>query len=84
MVVTQSINSCRVQEYALLPVLCKYVFSINLSATKKKHQIRQYIVLIQVVYAIFLDQLQTSLVFSNIHTMLASYYSTICHANPQV
>jgi hypothetical protein len=77
MVVTQPIYPCRVQEYALLPVLCKYVFLINLSVTKKMYQIRQYIVLIQVIYAIFLDQVRTCLVFSNVHTMLASNYSTI-------
>jgi hypothetical protein len=35
MVVTQLTNSCRVQEYTILPILCEYVFSINLSVNKK-------------------------------------------------
>jgi len=36
MVVTQPTNSRTVQEYAILPILCKWVFSINLSVKKKK------------------------------------------------
>jgi hypothetical protein len=81
-------TSCRrlFKKLEILTVPSQYIYSLMSFSigNQENFQIHQCIALIQEINTIFIDQLQTCLVFRKVHPPLGSGFLTACHEVLQV